>query len=297
MHGHRGPPKPEVIIKTSTADGMQLILKNTDISVVNGLRRAILSDTPTMAIDFVEVKENTSALHDELIAHRLGLIPLLSTNVDSYNYPTECSCVSTECPQCSVTFSLHVRAVSSETTIITSSDLMAPGEISVAPVPPTVGLDEGGILIAKLQRNQELELIARAKKGVGKEHAKWSPACAVSYRHEPIIEFDKESIEAMNFDERQQVVQSCPTNVFKFDEVKGTIDIEDLYGCTFCGECIKKAASFGQPDAIKITPRDDKFLFSFEATGQLEPPTVIMAGIRALRTKLSKIQTSASMLK
>jgi DNA-directed RNA polymerase II subunit RPB3 len=76
---------------------------------------------------------------------------------------------------------LHVKAVSSETTIITSSDLIpAEGTLSVVPV-SVQGFDVGGILIAKLQRNQELKLRAIAKKGVGKEHAKWSPACAVSW--------------------------------------------------------------------------------------------------------------------
>lgn len=51
---------------------------------------------------------------------------------------------------------------------------------------------------------------------------------------------------------------------FRLNPTKGIIDIEELYSCTFCGECEKKAEALGQPGAISIKPRDDKFLFSFE---------------------------------
>ena len=67
-------------------------LYDTDLAVANALRRIMISEVPTMTIDLVEVKENTSALHDEFLAHRLGLVPLVSEHIDSFLTSEECAC-------------------------------------------------------------------------------------------------------------------------------------------------------------------------------------------------------------
>jgi DNA-directed RNA polymerase II subunit RPB3 len=78
-------PVPTIrILEGSGRYQLKFELANTELHIANALRRIIISEVPTMAIDIVQVKENTSALNDEFIAHRLGLVPLVSDAVDSY---------------------------------------------------------------------------------------------------------------------------------------------------------------------------------------------------------------------
>lgn len=60
------------------------MLSDTDVSFANALRRVMISEVPTLAIEEVIIEKNNTVLHDEFIAHRLGLIPLYSHDVNSY---------------------------------------------------------------------------------------------------------------------------------------------------------------------------------------------------------------------
>lgn len=83
---------PQIKILHKDKYTIKFELQNTDLTVANALRRIIIAEVPTLAIDKVEIYDNTSALHDEYIAHRCGLIPILSDKVDKYNYITMCNC-------------------------------------------------------------------------------------------------------------------------------------------------------------------------------------------------------------
>ena len=71
--------RPQIKIRVLKDDYCEFLLTDTDPSIANALRRVMIADVPTIAIDLVEVELNSTVLNDEFIAHRLGLIPLTST--------------------------------------------------------------------------------------------------------------------------------------------------------------------------------------------------------------------------
>jgi len=198
--------QPQVEILELKDDSITFLLSKTDLSIANALKRVITAEVPTMAIDLVEIDNNTSVLHDEFISHRLGLIPLRSSQMERFNYTRECSCAD-HCQQCSVDFTLHVSCTEGQNREVTSSDLFST-HVDVIPVDSTnatsddfVGYQQRtdkGIIIVKLSKGQELKLKAIAKKGIGKEHAKWSPASAVTFKVDPDIKINQAKMDDLN---------------------------------------------------------------------------------------------------
>jgi len=95
---------------------MRFVLSDTDTSMANTIRRIMIAEVPTLAIDLVEFVENSTVLNDEYIAHRLGLVPLRYQAADSlkggdchgaFLPHRECVCYE-RCPRCSVEFELEV---------------------------------------------------------------------------------------------------------------------------------------------------------------------------------------------
>lgn len=150
---------PQIKILSINDTTLKFVLSDTDLTVANALRRIIIAEVPTMAIDIVTIVENTSALHDEFIAHRCGLIPLESKDVDQYNFFDECDCQMGNCEKCTVHFDLkvHFRKPAPEIYEVKSTDICARNKmLSVAPVKfvNSAGEPEEAINIMKLGSNQ-----------------------------------------------------------------------------------------------------------------------------------------------
>ncbi len=150
---------------SSKNDADQFVVKFTDThnTIVNSIRRIILDEVPTFAVEDVEVVVNDSPLYDETIAHRLGLIPL-KTDLKSYNLKSKCKCGGIGCALCEVKMSL----ASSEEGYV-NSGLIKSDDPQIVPV------DEE-IPITYLFPEKKLELNLKAVLGRGIEHSKWAPA-------------------------------------------------------------------------------------------------------------------------
>ena len=85
---------PKVKVLQETEDTIVLQLEGVDRSYANAVRRFCISEVPSMAIDDIVILENSSVLYDEILAHRLGMIPL-RTDLERYVLPEKCDCAST----------------------------------------------------------------------------------------------------------------------------------------------------------------------------------------------------------
>jgi len=280
---------PAIEILELKQDSIIFVLSKTDTSMANALRRIILSEVPTMAIDLVEIESNSTVLQDEFISHRLGLIPLTSHKMELFNYTRDCSCVE-RCPNCSVDLMLHVSCTDDVTRDVTTSDLF-----SQAPdVQPVENASEEKILIAKLKKGQELKLKAIAKKGVGKEHAKWIPAC-VTYRFESDIKLNLSRMEELTETQKSEFSASCPTKVYKYDAESKRVLVDDESRCMFCMECKKKAEEqFNISDLVTVSAKQDRFIFTVESTGSLRPEEIVLHALNVLKLKLANLQAQMS---
>ena len=158
--------KIKILEKTDMT--LKVELTNIPLSYANALRRFSISEVPCMAIDEVVILENSSVMYDELVSHRLGLIPL-RTDLSRFVLPEDCDCNSSlGCSQCRVLLVLDVESKDGTMTIY-SKDMVSEDDY-VVPTHPEIP-------IVKLSNGQRLKLEAYAKLGKGIEHAKWQPVC------------------------------------------------------------------------------------------------------------------------
>lgn len=156
------------------------------------------------------------------------------------------------------------------------------------------GKDENPILIVKLAKNQKIDVQCIVRKGIGKEHAKWSPVATVAMQQIPKIQFDKLEISNMTPHEKIDIVKSCPAKVYKYDQEKDLLEIENLGECHQCQECTVACSEMNKEGAIKVGLEEDRFLFTVESTGALPPDQIVLKALEILSDKFSTLEQLVS---
>lgn len=248
---------------------MRLLIRGADVPFINALRRIILAEVPCMAIDEVVILENSSVLQDEIVAHRLGLIPL-KTDLDGYNLPEECPCKSEfGCNLCRVSLTLDAESKEGTRTVY-SGELISENP-DITPV-------SDKIPIVKLAKEQYLKLEAYARLGKGKNHAKWQPVSMCTYKYFPQIKITKQC------DACGKCVEICPKKVLI--KAGDKIEIRDLMACTLCQDCVDVCPM--DPPAIEVNWKEDTFIFNMESTGVLPPERIMNKAVKILNEQLKE---------
>lgn len=307
-----GTRHPQIEITSLSEDVIKFTLAGTDISMANALRRIMLAEVPTLAIDFVSVEENTSVLFDEFLVHRLGLLPLNSVDVDSYKTQRDCSCAQPDadeggqgegCPFCTVKFTLDVENTTDAVKHVTHLDIKPDFTDDVqfsdyhkqpVPVPRCAEHDDDsekarkGIVLVKLKRNQSIKMTMTANKSIGKAHSKYNPCGTAVFKYEPVVRLNRDIERDMTLNQKVELCRVCPRKVFDIDDGNNLQVVEEK-ACIFCDQCTVWAGEeIKNPNLVRITHKPDVFHFTVESTGARPPQDIVRAALTILEEKLDE---------
>ncbi|KAL7557302.1 hypothetical protein ACA910_016262 [Epithemia clementina (nom. ined.)] len=353
----------------------ELVLEfiHVDTSFVNALRRILLAEIPTVAIENVYISKNSSIIHDEVLAHRLGLVPIMAdarlmddfidengenneeedeggaNDRNTLVFRLEVACTHAEARAAAgsgtagrpsskggtagakqpdgqeeevvdnddeeldnlVAPDVDLETIAKEaaskqpyqfpkdrpyTKHVYSSDLewIPQGDQAdrfigekheIRPIYPD-------ILLAKLRPGQSIELEAHARKGIGKDHAKYSPVCTASYRLMPHVEllhdvYDEDAEELVHVYE-PGVFRLVPTTPGGSDPpgTRQKAVVHNPYACTMSRNFMRHATL---AKAVKITRLTDHFIFSIESVGMCSPAVLLAEALRVLQRKCQNL--------
>ena len=146
-------------------------------------------------------------------------------------------------------------------------------------------------MIMRLSKNQMVDFKCIAKKDTAKAHAKWSPVATCLMRMEPIVEINQDKMAALSLEQKKAFVASCPRKVYSYDAMRQSVDIEDFSKCNLCDECNKYTSEEGHPGVVKLDERQNKFIYTIEATGALPPATIVTKAMQVLKMKLRELSS------
>ncbi|XP_015785312.1 DNA-directed RNA polymerases I and III subunit RPAC1 [Tetranychus urticae] len=294
----------DITIVKNDENLMEIEFLNIDAPIVNAFRRIIMSEIPTMAIEKVFIGENTTIFQDDFLAHRLGLIPI-KADPRLFEYRDENDMEGT--PQDTIELSLKIKCVknpeaSKETgvtdlylnrNVYSKSIKWVPLGNQSSFIKETIKPVNDDILIAKISPGQALDLKLHCVKGIGRDHAKFSPVATVYYRLHPAIEITRPI-----HGEDAKLLQSCFS--------KGVIEVKkDRSGKETAVVANARDDSLSRnyymykkfEDAIKMGLKKNHFIFYIESTGILSSESIFNESVEILISKCRNLLREVQELK
>src|SRR2546426_1555367 len=269
----------EVKVLTHEETSLTLRLDDTTPTIVTSVRGTLLADVPKMAIEDVEFHlgpiraedgkeyESVAPLFDEIIPHRLGLVPIptdLALFVPKATCPT---CHGEGCPNCTIIYSLNKRGPG----VVTSGDLEPIGDPKLKP-------KDVAIPIVKLGDGQALLIYATAILGTGKEHAKWQVAHGGGYAFTTVLKAGGKTFEATD-----AKVPPCPDHILRPGADEGTVELR-----ADCKNC-RKVADADDGESVKVFNDPTKIRLQFETDGSMTARDTAVAAPDILEKRFADI--------
>lgn len=277
---------------------MEFDLIGVDASFANALRRILIADIPTMAIENVYILNNTSIVQDEILAQRLGLIPIKADPTlfefkQDGDAPTDLNTIvmklEVECTR--------VKKGDSPDAIVNESILS--GSLKFDPRADQVEKFKDNpirpvfddILIARMRPGQKIEAELHLVKGVGKDHAKFSPVATASYRLLPHIIIKK----PITGELAEKFVSCFPEGVAEVRVINDvpTAVVVNPRKCTMSREVLRHPEFV---DNVILTRKRDHFIFNIESVGIITPQDLFIQSIAILVEKCQTAQNALNYL-
>ena len=298
--------KAQIVEGWPKNNNIRIILSDTNAAQVNSLRRAITADVPKMAITKVrfeqgvtqdnqgEVIESVNVLPDEVLAHRLAMVPV-PTFLDEFVFPEDDP--NNEnlpedqwgSPLSQIIYHLSIRGPNSDSDeefkTVYAGDLNVLGETKLQ-----ISEEHKRIPLTILSKGQYLELYAYATLGRGRDHAKWCPAAAVTFqpRQKAILAKPKKANTLFDLDLTSKSGRAINSKLFKNKEctdVDSVLDIERALHQVGYGTGREEAFD----NAIVLEDIEGEYVFSFESDGSLSPEQIFNQACDELVSRFNKI--------
>ncbi|MEK6820796.1 MAG: DNA-directed RNA polymerase subunit D [archaeon] len=229
-----------------------ILVKGASTATLNAIRRTVMSDVPTLAIEELSIYENNGVLFDEFLGHRIGLIPI-TTDPKTYKLGDKVK-IALDVSGPGVVYSKDIRVADDALKVV-----------------------EANIPLTKLKADQRIRLEGEALMGTGKDHVKFQPA-VIGYRAMPVFDI-KDDIDAKTM---EKIVQSCPVKII---EAKGKkLNITEPSDCTLCGHCEEVGGSHN----IKVDADEGSFILMMESHGGMSSKDILNTACEILSQKATR---------